>query len=126
MRSSKARVFVAIGIGPFADQAEAIREMQPGVKLSARGILNAMSRPPTAALAETDVIGWMPVARGDDLGPVLTSCIQPAIERWHDPIASGDRQGPAGTEVVLHIHEDQRIGWTKAGWRHGGSRLLGG
>ena len=49
------------------------------------------------------VVGRMPVLRGhDEVIPRLK-----AIDQRHDLVASGHRQGAAGTEVVLNVNDDQ-------------------
>lgn len=83
------------------------------MKLGAGSVLHAMDRPRAAARTKADVVGRMPIARGDDLRSGFFGRLDPAIEHRHDLVAFVHRQCPAGTKVVLHIDEDQRIARAK-------------
>jgi hypothetical protein len=51
----------------------------------------------------------MPVARRKDGDARLSCCSDPTVQHGHYLITMFDRQGAAGTEVDLNVHEDQPV-----------------
>ena len=52
------------------------------------------------------VSGRMPVLRQNHVGEQLCK----PVDRGNDGIAIRDCQSPAGTEIVLHVHDDENVG----------------
>src|SRR3990172_6602809 len=80
--------------------------VQGGMKLGAPGLGHTMDRPYPPLVCEGAVVSRMPVPRGD-----IEACgaTHERVERRNHPITLRDRQGAAWTEIVLHVHHDDRI-----------------
>jgi hypothetical protein len=79
--------------------------VERGVKLSARCPLDAMDRPRATLCLEGVVVRWVPIARGQH----EVDRPSKAVDELDHLFAPGDREGATGTEVVLDVHDDQRL-----------------
>ena len=79
------------------------------MKLRAWSVLNAVRRPRTAPSFEADVICRMPIAGSENRNTCGSGLWYPSIKDGNNLVAPADREGPSGTEVVLHINDEERI-----------------
>ena len=76
---------------------------------SAWSALYTMGGPGSAALLEADVVFRVPVTRRKDRNAAGFRLGNPLIQNRDNGIAFGDGQRSAGTEVILYIHNKERI-----------------
>ena len=71
--------------------------------------LHAMWRPRAAPVFETDMAGRMSIPRCVNGNALAPRFFNPFIENRHDLIAFTDGERTAGTKIILHIDNQQRI-----------------
>jgi len=67
-----------------------------------------MRRPRAALLAEGGVVGWVPVAGGDD--EIEVAGVDQLVDSAGDRVAVRDRQRTPRREVVLEVDDQERAG----------------
>ena len=98
----------------FVDHNRRFGESQARVEVRAGRRGHAVGGPWSALRLEADVIGRMPVAGGEDGRPGVLRGLDPGIEDRHDGVAARHGQGTAGTEITLHVDDEQGVRRTAA------------
>ena len=93
----------------FVDHNRRFGESQARVEVRAGRRGHAVGGPWSALRLEADVIGRMPVAGGEDGRPGVLRGLDPGIEDRHDGVAARHGQGTAGTEITLHVDDEQGV-----------------
>jgi hypothetical protein len=102
------RVAVVFRARAFGDDNRAVGQAQVGVERRARCALHAVDGPQAAELFEVARVGRMPIARGDHQPAALRNPRRRAVQRGDHLVAFGHCQRAPRTEIVLHIHNQQR------------------
>src|SRR5574337_15311 len=115
----KARVGILVGVHPLGDHDRLGRERERRMKFGALRSLHTVGRPEPAVGLEVAGNGRVPVARGVDGRFRLGKAPDVAVENRHHPVAFRNRQGAAGAEIVLHVHDNERVEGEINPFRHG-------
>jgi hypothetical protein len=102
------RVAVVFCARAFGDDNRAVGQAQVRVERRARCALHAVNLPQAAELFEVARVARVPIARGDHQPATLGNPRRRAVQ-WRDYlVAFGHCQRAPRTEIVLHIHNQQR------------------
>ena len=93
----------------FVDHNRRFGECEARVEGRAGRLGHAVGRPWATLRLEADMIGRMPVAGGNDGRPGVLGGLDPGIEDRHDGVAVRHGQGTTGTEITLHVDDEQGI-----------------
>src|SRR5215213_11797435 len=72
-------------------------------------VLDAVRWPGSARGMEASMLCGMPISGGEDRCASLDGILDPAVQDRHDIVALLNRKRSAWAEVLLHIHQDERV-----------------
>ena len=82
-------------------------------KFGSVSLREAMCRPRSALGMERTVVGRMPIPRGEDGSGRFRKDIKIPLQSWNDLLAFRHRKSSAGKKIVLYVHHEQRVAWSK-------------